>query len=53
MNNITKSLISLVSDVDVIEEGAYNVREDGKCAKVHSSKNIQIVSKKEIGRAHV
>lgn len=47
MNKITKSLISIVSDLDETPKGAYNIREDGECAARHSSENIDIVSKKD------
>ena len=47
MNKITKSLISIVSDLDGTPKGAYNIREDGECAARHSSENIDIVPKKD------
>lgn len=47
MNKITKSLISIVSDLDETPKGAYNIRQDGECAARHSSENINIVSKKD------
>ena len=47
MNKITKSLISIVSDLDETPKGAYNIREDGECAARHSSENIDIVPKKD------
>ena len=47
MNKITKSLISIVSDLDETPKGAYNIRQDGECAARHSSENIDIVSKKD------
>lgn len=47
MNKITKSLISIVSDLDGTPNGAYNIREDGECAARHSSENIDIVPKKD------
>ena len=47
MNKITKSLISIVSDLDGTPKGAYNIREDGECAARHSSENIDIVPKED------
>ncbi|MDY4078720.1 MAG: SufD family Fe-S cluster assembly protein [Clostridium sp.] len=47
MNKITKSLISIVSDLHGTPKGAYNIREDGECAARHSSENIDIVPKKD------
>lgn len=47
MNNITKSLISIVSDLEGTPKGAYNIREDGECAARHSSENIDIVPKED------
>ncbi|MGM9978475.1 MAG: SufB/SufD family protein [Clostridium sp.] len=47
MNKITKSLISIVSDLDGTPKGAYNIREDGECEARHSSENIDIVPKKD------
>lgn len=45
MNEITKSLLKLVSDWDGAFQGAYNIREDGGCAGRQSSENIKIDSK--------
>ena len=47
MKSITKSLISIVSDLDGVPSGAYNIREDGECASRHSSKNIEIRPKED------
>ena len=45
MNNITEKLLELVSDFKGSFNGAYNIRENGKCAGRVSSKNIKIESK--------
>lgn len=47
MKSITKSLISIVSDFEGVPSGAYNIREDGKCASRHSSENIEIRPKED------
>ena len=47
MKSITKSLISIVSDLDGTPNGAYNIRENGECASRHSSKNIEIRPKED------
>lgn len=47
MNNITKSLIQIVSDIDRTPTGAYNIRENGSCASRHSTENIDIVPKED------
>lgn len=47
MNNITKSLISIVSDLDTTPEGAYNIRENGKCAARHSNEYVEIIPKSD------
>lgn len=47
MKEITKSLISIVSDMDGTPKGAYNIREDGECASRHCSENIDIVPKED------
>lgn len=45
MNKITEELLSQISDYDGEFHGAYNIRQDGKCAGRVSSKNIKIESK--------
>ena len=45
MNDITKKLLSEVSDFKGEFKGAYNIREDGACAGRQSSENIIIESK--------
>jgi len=45
MNDITKKLLSEVSDFKGEFKGAYNIREDGECAGRQSSENIIIESK--------
>jgi hypothetical protein len=48
MNETTKILLKQVSDVDADElSGAYNVRENGKCACRSSSENIIIAAKQD------
>ena len=47
MNSITEKLLELVSDFKGSFNGAYNIRENGKCAGRVSSKNIKIESKKD------
>lgn len=48
MNEITKSLLELVSDWKGSFKGAYNIREDGACAGRMSSENIRIETKKDM-----
>lgn len=45
MNDTTKALMKLVTGLDELPEGAYNVREDSKSVARQSSENIDIVSK--------
>ena len=47
MQEITKSLIDLVSDVKIGKNDAYNIRENGQCADRHVTEHIDIVSKKD------
>lgn len=47
MNQITESLLRVVSEFGGSFKGAYNVREDGECAGRQSSEHIKIESKKE------
>ena len=48
MNNITQSLLSILSDWKGEFKGAFNIREDGGCAGRQSSDNIKIESKKDL-----
>ena len=48
MNNITQSLLSILSDWKGEFKGAFNIREDGGCAGRQSSANIKIESKKDL-----
>jgi len=47
MNDITQTLLGVVSDWDGSYKGAYNIREDGGCAGRQSSENIKIESKND------
>ena len=47
MNDITKKLLSEVSDFKGEFKGAYNIRENGECAGRQSSENIVIESKND------
>ena len=47
MKEMTKTLLSLISDLSDVPEGAYNIREDSGCAARRSTENIQITSKTE------
>ena len=47
MEKETKSLISIVSDFDITQNGAYNIRENGECAARHTTEHIDIVPKKD------
>lgn len=47
MNKITEKLLEIVSDWKGEFHGAFNIRENGKCAGRQSSKHIQISSKKD------
>ena len=45
-NSVTADLLKVISDYDGVEfKGAYNIREDSKCAGRKSSENITIESK--------
>ena len=48
MNNITQSLLSILSDWKGEFKGAFNIREVGGCAGRQSSANIKIESKKDL-----
>lgn len=48
MNNITQSLLSILSDWKGEFKGAFNIREDGGCAGRQSSANIKIESKTDL-----
>lgn len=45
MNEITKQLLGLVSDLQDVPQGAYNIREDGACAGRQNSEHIKITPK--------
>lgn len=47
MNKTTEQLLKVVSGFSGKFEGAFNIREDGKCAGRQSSENIKIESKKD------
>lgn len=47
MNDITKDLMKLVTGLNELPKGAYNIREDSKTAARQSSENIEIVGKKD------
>ncbi len=48
MNNITESLLGIISDFKIDFKGAFNIRENGTCAGRQSSANIKIESKKDL-----
>ncbi|GFI62035.1 hypothetical protein IMSAG049_01207 [Clostridiales bacterium] len=48
MNNITQSLLSILSDWKGSFTGAFNIRENGGCAGRQSSANIKITSKEDL-----
>ncbi len=48
MNKITEELLSMISDFDRKFTGAFNIREDSKCAARQSSANIIIQDKKDL-----
>lgn len=45
MNKTTEQLLRAISDWEGVFSGAYNIREDGKCAGRQSTEHIQIESK--------
>lgn len=45
MNEITKTLLGMISDFKPDFKGAFNIREDSQCAGRQSSENIQITNK--------
>ena len=45
MNDITKKLLSMISDISGEIKGAFNIREDSGCAGRQSSENVDIVPK--------
>ncbi|MCI8553452.1 MAG: SufD family Fe-S cluster assembly protein [Clostridiales bacterium] len=47
MNDITKKLLGMVSDLFSPADGAYNIREDGACAGRQSTENVSILSKED------
>ena len=48
MNDITKKLLSMISDISGEIKGAFNIREDGGCAGRQSTENVDIIPK--VGR---
>lgn len=46
-NNIDNSLLSKISDIEKITDGAYNIRKNGKGIQRKSSENIEIVPKED------
>lgn len=47
LNNIDNSLLSEISDIEKILDGAYNIRKNGKGIQRKSSKNIEIKPKED------
>ena len=47
MNDTTKDLLAIISDVFGEPDGAYNIREDSQCAGRKSTENIKIEGKKD------
>ena len=47
MNEIEKSLLKQVAELDALPVGAYNIRTNGKSAARNSSANIEIVTKED------
>ena len=47
MNKTTEQLLKVVSGFSGKFEGAFNIREDGKCAGRQSSENIKIESQEK------
>lgn len=47
LNQVTRDLLSLISDWDGKYKGAYNIRVDSTCAGRQSSDNIAILSKED------
>lgn len=45
MNEITKRMLSMISDITGEIKGAFNIREDGGCAGRQSTENIEIIPK--------
>ncbi|MBQ8638100.1 MAG: SufD family Fe-S cluster assembly protein [Lachnospiraceae bacterium] len=45
MDSVTKDLLGLISDMKEGSEGAFNIRENGSCAGVKSTKHIRIEPK--------
>lgn len=49
MNELTEEFLKLVSDYQKQYEGAFNIRENGKCVGVRSTEHIKIVPKEDGG----
>ncbi|MCQ2381722.1 MAG: SufD family Fe-S cluster assembly protein [Clostridia bacterium] len=47
MDDITKQLLELTSDLHEIPQGAYNIRKDGKLLSRNCNEQIQIISKQD------
>ncbi|MGI5977793.1 MAG: SufB/SufD family protein [Candidatus Limivicinus sp.] len=47
MNDTAKKLLKLIMDTAENFKGAYNIRQDGQCVSQVSSRNIEIVQKKD------
>ena len=47
MNDTTKDVLAIISDVFGEPDGAYNIREDSQCAGRKSTENIKIEGKKD------
>lgn len=45
MNAIEKNLLSEIMDLEIVPEGAYNIRANGESAARHTTANIDIVTK--------
>ena len=45
MNDITKKLLEMISDISGEIKGAFNIREDGGCAGRQSTENVDIIPK--------
>ena len=45
MNDITKRLLSMITDISGEIKGAFNIRVDGGCEARQSSENVDIIPK--------
>ena len=46
-NDLQKSLLKTIADIESVPTGAYNVREDGKLLSRNTTANIDIITKKD------